>query len=184
VLGTLFYYQPGLTTAKTDVLHVELIAPQESLSNALPRPQLQLVRKIHTAIAPRALDTPNEPAIVVPSAPVAPSEPAVTASAPSPPAASAPVVLPRFDAAYLQNPPPAYPALSRRYGEEGRVMLRVVVRPDGMAQSVELRASSGSTRLDESALEAVRKWRFVPARQGDTPVTAAVIVPIVFSLKG
>ncbi|MND04249.1 Gram-negative bacterial tonB protein [compost metagenome] len=60
----------------------------------------------------------------------------------------------------------------------------MVVRPDGTPGNVELRRSSGSQRLDDAALEAVRKWRFVPARQGSTPVTAAVLVPIVFSLEG
>jgi protein TonB len=74
--------------------------------------------------------------------------------------------------------------LSRRIGEHGRVLLRVVVRPDGTPESVELRQSSGSPRLDEAALDAVRKWRFVPARRGDVPITAAVIVPIVFALEG
>jgi len=63
-------------------------------------------------------------------------------------------------------------------------VLRVVVKPDGTPDAVALRQSSGSARLDEAALEAVRRWRFVPARQGDTPVSAAVIVPIVFSLEG
>jgi protein TonB len=109
------------------------------------------------------------------------TEAAVAPQEPPPPA---PLVLPRFDAAYLQNPAPAYPALSRRAGEKGKVLLRVVVRPDGTPETVELRQSSGAVRLDEAALEAVRKWRFVPARRGDTPVTAAVIVPIVFSLEG
>jgi protein TonB len=59
-----------------------------------------------------------------------------------------------------------------------------VVRADGTPESVALRQTSGSPRLDEAALEAVRKWRFVPARQGSTPISAAVIVPIVFSLEG
>jgi protein TonB len=74
--------------------------------------------------------------------------------------------------------------MSRRAGEQGRVMLRVVVRPDGTPQSVEVRSSSGWQRLDEAALDAVRRWRFVPARQGNVPITAAVIVPIAFSLEG
>jgi protein TonB len=47
---------------------------------------------------------------------------------------------------------------------------------------VEIRTSSGVERLDRAALDAVRRWRFVPARQGDTPVDAWVLVPIRFSL--
>jgi protein TonB len=133
-----------------------------------------------TITPPPSLETPSQTAISVPPLP---PEPEVVAVADPEPAPPAPIVPPRFDADYLQNPPPVYPAPSRRAGEQGRVLLRVVVRPDGTAQSVELRQSSGSQRLDEAALEAVRRWRFVPARQGSVPISAAVIVPIVFSLE-
>ena len=104
-------------------------------------------------------------------------------SAPSAAASSAPV-LPRFDAAYLQNPPPVYPPLARRMAEQGRVLLRVLVTQNGAAERVELRTSSGSARLDHAALDTVKRWRFVPALQGDRPVDAWVLVPISFSLEG
>jgi len=101
------------------------------------------------------------------------------------PAAAAPaLILPRFDAAYLQNPPPTYPALARRLGEQGRVLLRVLVTADGTAERVELKTGSGAERLDRAALDAVKRWRFVPARQGDQAVSAWVVVPISFSLEG
>ena len=67
-------------------------------------------------------------------------------------------------------------------GEQGRVILRVLVSSDGVPEKVELRTSSGSARLDESALDTVKRWKFVPARQGDQPVAAWVLVPISFSL--
>jgi len=89
---------------------------------------------------------------------------------------------PRFDAAYLRNPAPEYPAFSRRRGEQGRVLLRVHVARDGVPGEVEINTSSGSDRLDRAALDAVRRWKFVPARLGDTPVDAWVLVPIAFSL--
>ncbi len=101
-----------------------------------------------------------------------------------PPAAAPALVLPRFDAAYLQNPPPIYPPLARRMGDQGRVFLRVLVAADGLAYQVELKTSSGSARLDHAALDTVKRWRFVPARHGDRPVAAWVIVPISFSLEG
>jgi protein TonB len=69
-------------------------------------------------------------------------------------------------------------------GEQGKVMLRVFVNASGGADKVELRASSGSSRLDDAAVESVRHWRFVPARQGDQPVAAWVLIPVTFSLKG
>lgn len=95
-----------------------------------------------------------------------------------------PVIPPSFFAAYLENPPPAYPAISRRLGEQGKVLLRVLVSADGRAERVELKGSSGSTRLDRAALDAVRQWRFVPARQGEKTLAAWVLVPISFQLEG
>ncbi len=89
---------------------------------------------------------------------------------------------PRFGAAYLNNPAPRYPAIARRMGQQGKVLLRVLVTPAGTAKEVRLYASSGSEALDDSAMAAVKRWRFVPARQGNNPVEAWVQVPIVFKL--
>ena len=94
-----------------------------------------------------------------------------------------PVVPPSFNAAYLDNPAPVYPPLARRSGEQGRVVLRVHVTASGAAETVELRTSSGSPRLDQAAIETVKRWRFVPARQGDQAVAAWVLVPINFALE-
>jgi protein TonB len=88
----------------------------------------------------------------------------------------------RHDADYLRNPAPAYPAISRRLRETGRVVLRVVVSPDGEALAVEIERGSGHERLDAAARRAVAGWRFVPARRGDVPIQASVLVPIVFRL--
>lgn len=116
----------------------------------------------------------------------APSAPAVAAPDPKPaPAAPAaePVSQARFDADYLRNPAPAYPPLSRRMGEEGKVILRVSVNPQGTADSVEIRTSSGSPRLDEAAQKTVRNWKFIPAKRGDAAVQSWVLVPIIFKLE-
>ena len=63
-------------------------------------------------------------------------------------------------------------------------MLRVYVNAAGAAERVEMRTSSGFERLDQAAHDAVYRWRFVPARQGDQPVPAWVLVPITFALEG
>ena len=91
---------------------------------------------------------------------------------------------PNFNAAYLNNPAPDYPSISRREGEQGLVLLRVQVTANGTAASVGLQTSSGSTRLDQAALEAVKKWRFIPAKRGEQPVSASVTVPVRFSIEG
>jgi protein TonB len=89
----------------------------------------------------------------------------------------------RFDADYLRNPSPVYPPLARRMGEEGKVVLRVSVNAQGSADSVEIRTSSGSQRLDESAQKTVRNWKFIPAKRGEVAVQSWVLVPIIFKLE-
>jgi protein TonB len=88
-----------------------------------------------------------------------------------------------FQANYGYNPKPVYPGIARRHHWEGQVTLRVHVSADGTSASVRVQRSSGHEELDESAVVAVKKWRFIPAKRGDTPVSSSVLVPIVFNLK-
>jgi protein TonB len=63
------------------------------------------------------------------------------------------------------------------------VLLEVLVAADGRAAEVRLLRSSGFAPLDDSATRTVReRWRFIPARRGDTPVASRVTVPIRFRL--
>ena len=141
------------------------------------------VKAASVTIPPPILTTSSEqsasPMIAVPTPKGIELPPLGTA-----PSGAAPVMPPGFTAAYLHNPAPVYPAAARRNREEGKVLLRVYVSPAGTAEKIEIQTSSRSPRLDQAALEAVRAWRFVPARQGDTPVAAWVIVPINFALEG
>lgn len=133
----------------------------------------------HASTTP--VEQTSSPAATTSSKPIA--KPA--ASSVSKPATDAPSYqLPSFNAAYLDNPAPDYPSVSRRLGEQGKVLLRVQVAADGTADSVVLQTSSGSTRLDQSALAAVKKWRFVPAKRGGQAVSASVVVPVSFSIEG
>jgi protein TonB len=124
--------------------------------------------------------TPVEVAPPPPAPPPPPPEPAPVAEAPL---VAAPVSAPVFDADYLENPPPRYPARARRAGEQGRVILRVLVNPGGTADEVQIRDSSGHRRLDDAARETVRRWRFVPAKRGERAVPAWVLIPVSFSLE-
>lgn len=133
--------------------------------------------------APIEAPTPVEAAPPPPPPPPPPPEPEPIV-APAPPPAPVMVSAPVFNADYLQNPPPRYPMLSRRLGEEGRVVLRVLVNPGGGADEVQIRASSGHERLDDAARETVRRWRFLPAKRGEQPVAAWVLIPISFRLEG
>ncbi len=78
---------------------------------------------------------------------------------------------------------PRYPFLSRRRGEEGQAQVLVRVEADGRVTQVTLEHSSGFDRLDQAALDACRKSRFVPATENGQPVTSWARVPFVFSLK-
>jgi protein TonB len=79
---------------------------------------------------------------------------------------------PTVDASFRGNRIPDYPQMSRRLGEQGTVVLRVMISPDGRAGEIQLSKSSGHARLDRAAIEAVREWRFVPALKGGRPVAA------------
>lgn len=89
---------------------------------------------------------------------------------------------PVFDAAYLNNPAPIYPAGAKRRGIQGKVLLDVLVKIDGSAASVTIARSSGSSQLDEAALDAVRDWKFIPAKRSGKIVQANVIVPVEFKI--
>ncbi|AVT12618.1 energy transducer TonB, partial [Paracidovorax avenae] len=119
---------------------------------------------------------PPAPPIAAPQAPPAPP--------PAPPAPPAPpkVELPSSDAAYLNNPKPAYPAISRRLGEQGKVVVRVLIGADGLPQKVELNKSSGYDRLDRLAMETVMRYKFVPGKRNGVPETMWNLVPFNFVL--
>jgi protein TonB len=85
-------------------------------------------------------------------------------------------------ARYRETPRPDYPESARREGREGRVLLRVLVDGQGRSKQVEINSSSGSVALDRAAAEAIRRWRFHPARHGDQPVESWLRIPIEFRL--
>ena len=148
-----------------------------------PRPKPPEPKRVVTA----PVEAPTPVAAPAPQPPSPEPEPApepVVASAPPAPPPVVVVTAPVFNAAYLNNPPPGYPPLSRRIGEEGRVILRVLVNASGSADEVQIRDSSGHARLDNAARETVQRWRFVPAKRGEHPIAAWVLIPISFKLEG
>lgn len=89
---------------------------------------------------------------------------------------------PIFNADYLNNPAPSYPMAAKRKGIQGKVLISVVVKTDGTPGAVAISRSSGSNDLDEAALDAVRQWKFVPAKSKGQFVQASVIVPVEFKI--
>ncbi|WP_374639967.1 energy transducer TonB [Hydrogenophaga sp.] len=126
---------------------------------------------------------PSDHAPIVPApVPPAPAEPSPAPARPVEPAVPA-VQLPSSTADYLNNPAPAYPPLSRRLGEQGRVVVRVLIGTDGTASQAEIRSSSGFERLDQAALQTVLKWRYVPGKRAGVPEAMWFNVPINFVLE-
>lgn len=184
-VGLLYVLQSGLAHRAVaqilpQVIFAQMLTPAApTLPEQTPQPAKP---QHHETSRPVVQRTPvvntqlSENAITLAPAPPAPPA-AVTTPAP------APVVPPKFDAAYLNNTAPDYPSLAKRMGEQGRVLLQVLVSAQGRASDVRLHKSSGSTRLDEAAIRAVSQWHFIPARQGDQTVDAWVVVPILFKLE-
>ena len=96
---------------------------------------------------------------------------------------AAAVYMPNAGASELNNPKPPYPAISRRLGEQGRVILKACVSSVGGIDSLSLIKSSGFDRLDRIALETVQRWKFIPARRGQQPVAMCYQLPIQFTLE-
>lgn len=145
-----------------------------------------------TPVMPVPKKAPSEQAITTPpfaAQPVAPTQPVATAStAPTVPSASSAQAissLPKTITSgveYIRAPEPEYPRIAKGMGEEGRVLLRVLVNEKGRAERAEVQKTSGSARLDEAAQQALMRTVFKPHTEDGKPVAVFAIVPITFNL--
>lgn len=76
-----------------------------------------------------------------------------------------------------------YPDAARRSNLEGRVVVRLKVRSDGLPELVRIYSSSGSKLLDDEALRAVSQARFIPGRVDERPTEMRLNLPLNFSAK-
>ena len=148
---------------------------------------------------PRQISKPKAPAPFVPVAPRTATTPSVVIAESVPTAVAAavtptPVVAPAppppvktavsISASYAaSNRKPDYPAISRRYEEQGTVILRVFVNTDGSAGAVQIKSSSGFPLLDQAARDAVQSWHFQPATVDGKPIAEWYQIPIPFKLQ-
>ena len=202
VLG-LWALHAGLLKRATEwVMPVSLVSevPPMAAKPATPPPPPSPVQALRPTPAPTALalaplptpqptTAPVAPPTVAATAPVnapvsatAPVAPAPSVVVPAAPAAPTKVDLPTTVADYQAKSPPVYPAMSRRMGEQGRVVMRVLIGADGVPQQAEVLQSSGHGRLDRAAADAVMRWRYVPGKRGGVPETMWFQVPIEFKL--
>ena len=195
-IAALWVLQSGLLRRAAEVvipvqMLSEFIAPAEPKVEPpppAPRPpepvKQPVVKKVERAV-PALTAVPDQRqeamAPVGATTPQAPAPPVAAAEPPAP--APAKVELPSTDADYLQNPKPPYPPLSKRLGEQGKVIVRVLIGIDGTAQKAEIRQSSGFERLDQAALATAQKWRYVPGKRGGVPEAMWFNVPINFVLE-
>ena len=187
--------------ASPESLKIRLITPEPTAAVPLvppvPAPQAPLpktAQRERPALRPPVKPKPTPPSSL--DAAVQEPDASVTAKAaplsqPAAPAATAPPVPPAppvrtsaSEAAYAStNRVPPYPRISLSNGDEGTVVLRVLVTAEGTAGAVEIRTSSGFPLLDESARKTVMTWRFKPATIDGKPVAEWYQVPIPFKLQ-
>lgn len=160
--------------------------PQSQVQPAPPKTVPVVKRASPSPPAPAVNKAPSENAVAVPASPTVPatSAPAAPAAPLAPPAPSSPTQPKTISSGveYLQPPHPDYPAASRRMGEEGKAMLRVLVNDKGRAERIEIQKSSGSPRLDEAARQAVQRALFKPYMEDGKPVAVFAVIPISFQL--
>ena len=142
--------------------------PKPAVPQTQARPQILAVET--------ATPAPNAPApvqIAPPTPSLQPSVPvaAVVTPAPVPAPAPAPAlkVLPSTDADDLYNPNQRYPRMSFSMGEQGTVMVRILIGDDGLPKKAELQKTSGFERLDQAALDFVMQSRYKPGTLGGKP---------------
>jgi len=207
--GVVIFHVAALWALQAGLLQraVEIIVPAEILSEVIeppapkvapppPPPPASVKQPVAKSPAPPTLPpapqpvaiadptpAPNAPTGVTTPQPPAPPVAAPVAAAPVAPPAPAKVELPSSDADYLQNPKPPYPAISKRLGEQGKVIVRVLIETNGVPVKAEIRQSSGYDRLDQTAMATVLKWRYVPGKRGGVPEAMWFSVPINFVLE-
>ncbi len=187
VWGVIWMLEPveTMTLAQPMMMEVSMLnAPSPKPIVAPPKPPEpkkippKKVEKKKEPVLPKPLPM-AENAIPTPSAqPVVDSRPTEN-KAPVPET----YIEANFKANYGTNPKPTYPPLAVNRGWEGKVLLRVNVSAEGLSLSVTVHQSSGHDSLDDAAIEAVEKWKYIPAKKGDKAVPCTVIVPINFTLN-
>jgi len=158
------------------------VDPPKPVKPEKPRP-VEAPR--HHLVAEAPVLSPAEPVAPPPPALPAPVAIAPTAAPPPAPVPAGPVTLASdLSLTCPERMQPSYPALSRRLGEEGKVVLRVELDEAGHVSAARVSSSSGYRRLDETALSAVRTWRCHPAQRDGQPVRAVALQPFNFVLEG
>ena len=153
----------------------------EPKPRAAPKPVPQSKAPAPSHVPETSPDSKPSPAAAPPTPPSPGPTAQATAASPAP---APPVRTSASEASYAStNRTPPYPRLALSNGDEGTVILRVLVTTEGTAGTVEIKSSSGHPLLDESARKTVLTWRFKPATVDGKPVAEWYQVPIPFKLQ-
>ena len=174
---------PPPELAKPDIKSPEKIPEVKVVKKIqLPKPEpLPLLLAKTDAPSPVSVAPQPEPPKVAP--PIeAPPAPSALPAPPAPPMPAQPKQVSEVE--YVRAPQPSYPVLSRRAGEQGKVILRVLINPQGVPEEAQIRTSSGFPKLDEAARRAALGAAFRPYREGGQPIPVWTLIPINFSLEG
>ena len=88
------------------------------------------------------------------------------------------------EAQILFLPEPKYPVLSRKRGEEGRVIIQLEISAEGKVLKARVTSSSSYPRLDGAALKAIQGAAFTPATEYGVPVESTTTLAYRFELEG
>lgn len=165
-----------------------------------PRPAQPQPRPLSTPSMPdarpieRASDLPStvvpaqaDPADATPR-PATPAaavteQPVSVVPTPTEPTTTAPLSVAIEAVRYRRPPQVVYPPLSRRMGETGRVVVRVLVDTQGVPVEAIVAEPSRYTRLNDQAVQALLLARFEPYRVNGRAMSVTVLAPIVFTLE-
>lgn len=168
---------------------IETPPPPKPIPKPVPKPQPKPKVKPKVEPKPTPMPVTEAPSQIAAPAPD-PTPPAPPQPASPPPAAPA-IGKPSMDLAAPKNvahlscniAQPDYPAMSRRRGETGTSVVQITIGVSGKIEKVELRKSSGSSRLDDAALQAARDSACSPYKENGVAIIATAVQPFVFSLS-
>ena len=168
ILALMWFLQErsaGFNTPLLSTIEVVLIRPA---------PLVQEVKKPVPRKVAKTISTPHKPQVESKSTPVV---------QPARPAAPALTTPPRYQAGSHNNPLPTYPYVSRRHGEEGKVICQIKVNAAGQAENINVTESSGFARLDDAAQKTLSTWIFQPAQKEGQKISGIIEVSITFLLE-
>jgi protein TonB len=166
-----------LTSRNTSREMMKMAVPHQPEQTSTLSPAIPQRESSPTTIPPQVKS--SEPAIPPSLPPLVSSARLQALKALPPGSAESSISSPRI----VSSSKPLYPRVARESGWEGTVIIRTLITPDGIPSRVEIRKSCGYESLDLAAQEAIKTWKFLPAKDGNIPIAKWVDIPVKFDLN-